>query len=138
MGSEMIDIPRLIGEVAARHGIRLEPNDPAFALVTLNQLVLEETVTAFTTNVSLILTRFSDSLNKTERHAGVTLAQQVRNATGELRATLLAASRVQDGSPMTSSNRLKPVDYKWASLGLLCGMLFCAIGVAVGTLIASR
>ncbi len=31
---------RLIGEVASRYGIRLDPDDPAFALVALNELAL--------------------------------------------------------------------------------------------------
>ncbi|MBX6329770.1 MAG: hypothetical protein IRY89_14470 [Pseudolabrys sp.] len=39
-----MDVEKLIGEVAARNGIRIEPDDPAFALVTLNQLVLEDAV----------------------------------------------------------------------------------------------
>ena len=33
---------RLIAEVAARNGIRIDPADPAFALVTFVELVLEE------------------------------------------------------------------------------------------------
>lgn len=32
-----MDVDELIGHVAAKNGIRLDPNDPAFALVTLNQ-----------------------------------------------------------------------------------------------------
>ena len=38
----MLDTKRLIAEVVARNGIRIDPDDPAFALVTLVQLVLEE------------------------------------------------------------------------------------------------
>lgn len=34
------DIQRLIGEAAERHGVLLEPNDPLFIAVTLNDLVL--------------------------------------------------------------------------------------------------
>jgi Transcriptional activator TraM len=39
------DVMALIGEVAARHGITLRPDDPVFALVTVNQLVLEQAMT---------------------------------------------------------------------------------------------
>jgi len=38
------DIKILIGEVAARHGVTLRPDDPAFVLVTVNQLVLEQAI----------------------------------------------------------------------------------------------
>ena len=38
----MPDMKRMISEVAAENGIRVEPGDPLFALVTMNRLVLEE------------------------------------------------------------------------------------------------
>ncbi len=36
------NVQRLIAEVAARHRLLLKPDDAAFALVTMNRLVLEE------------------------------------------------------------------------------------------------
>lgn len=38
----MLDVKRLIAGVAARNGIRIDPDDPAFCLVTLKQMVSEE------------------------------------------------------------------------------------------------
>ena len=38
----MPDIKRMISEVAAENGIRIEPGDPLFALVTMNRMVFEE------------------------------------------------------------------------------------------------
>ena len=38
------DIKTLIGEVAARHGVTLRPDDPAVVLVTMNQLVLDQAI----------------------------------------------------------------------------------------------
>ena len=35
------DIKMIIGKVAEEHGILLKPDDPAFAIVTINRLVLE-------------------------------------------------------------------------------------------------
>jgi hypothetical protein len=42
------DIGRLIAAVAARHHVLLKPDDAAFALVTLNQLVLEDSMKELT------------------------------------------------------------------------------------------
>ncbi len=126
----MLDVQRLIGEVAARNGIRLEPNDPAFALVTLNQLVLEETVKRLSENVSLMLAQFADSLKKTERRAGAMVAQDAKNAALEIR-TLLRS----EAQPGTDSAIPSP-QYKWATLGLLSGLLLFGIGVALGALSA--
>jgi hypothetical protein len=38
------DIQRLITEVATRHHILLKPDDAAFAIVTMNRLILEESL----------------------------------------------------------------------------------------------
>ena len=40
------NVQRLIAEVAAQHGLFLKPDDAAFALVTMNRLVLEESLEA--------------------------------------------------------------------------------------------
>ena len=40
--NDSIDIQRLIAEVAARHRFLLKPDDPAIALVTMNQLILDD------------------------------------------------------------------------------------------------
>ncbi len=40
------DVQRLIDEVAARHRLLLKPDDAAFAIVTMNRLVLEESIEA--------------------------------------------------------------------------------------------
>ena len=37
------DVHELIGKVAEQNGIRLDHDDPAFALVTLNEIVLKAT-----------------------------------------------------------------------------------------------
>ena len=37
-----VDVERLLAEALTKHGIRLDPNDPAVVLVTLNRLVLED------------------------------------------------------------------------------------------------
>ena len=40
--NDPISTERLIAEVAARHKIFLKPDDPAFALVTINRLILDD------------------------------------------------------------------------------------------------
>ena len=40
MGS--VDTKRLSGEVAARHGLLIREDDPAMALVTMSEIVLEQ------------------------------------------------------------------------------------------------
>ena len=54
----MIDQKQLIGHVAAKNGIRLEPDDPAFALVTLNEAVLQDASAALTQEIRQVLNEF--------------------------------------------------------------------------------
>lgn len=84
----MIDIKRLIAEVAARDGIRVEPGDPAFALVTLNQLVLEDAAEQIREHIRAGLAEFDDAVHKTEMRAGKVLAEEVKEAAAELRREL--------------------------------------------------
>lgn len=81
----MIDIQRLVAEVAARDGIRVEPGDPAFALVTLNQLVLEDVVEQISAEIRVGMAKFAEAVNKTEARAGKVLAEQVKEVVVELR-----------------------------------------------------
>jgi hypothetical protein len=60
----MLDTKRLIAEVAARNGIRVDPDDPAFALVTLVQLVLEESSRQISDDVRASIAEFERSVQK--------------------------------------------------------------------------
>ncbi len=86
-----MDVEKLIGEVAARNGIRIEPDDPAFALVTLNQLVLEETVRRLVSEIRAATTDFESAVERVQSRAGAifareTISQQAA-ATREQRTT---------------------------------------------------
>ena len=43
--STPIDLKRLAAEVSVQHGIRIDPDDPMLAVMTLNRLVFEHAVT---------------------------------------------------------------------------------------------
>ena len=121
----MIDVNRLIGEVAARNGIRVEPGDPAFALVTLNQLVLEEAARQLTEEVRSGIAEFTVAVQKTETRAGKVLAQQVKQAAEELRqelqrdiesARLKAAEMVTEVHRAHRNFRVDPMGCGWTDL----------------------
>ena len=44
MGEPHFDREALIAEVAKRHKILLDPDDPAFALITINEIVLSRAI----------------------------------------------------------------------------------------------
>ena len=133
----MIDQKRLIGEVAAKNGIRLEPDDPAFALVTLNEIVLQDTVAALTHEIRSSLHSFAESLAKTENRAGKVLAHDVKVAAAELRRELNsdienASLKAHELVNKVSAVNSRPVMMKWLATGSLAALLLFLCGVIVG------
>jgi hypothetical protein len=79
------DVQRLIAEVATRHRLLLKPDDAAFAIVTMNRLVLEESLEAIHSRVLEDLALFETAAQKTQARAGSVLAAEVREAAAGLR-----------------------------------------------------
>jgi hypothetical protein len=133
----MLDMNRLIGEVAARNGIRVEPGDPAFALVTLNQLVLEETARQLTEAVRSGIAEFTVAVQKTETRAGKILAQQVKEAAAELRRELqrdIESGRLKAAEMVMEVHRAhrKSASIRWGTAGLICVVGLFGAGVWIG------
>lgn len=86
------DVRAFAAKVFERHGIALKEDDPAFALVTLNELILrklmEELLKDVDQHITAKLAEFEQTIQRVEHRAGEVLAQQVRESAGELRRTL--------------------------------------------------
>ena len=133
----MVDQKQLIGQVAAKNGIRLEPDDPAFALVTLNEAVLQEASAALTQDIRQALNSFMESLAKTEQRAGKALAQDVKGAAAELRRELnadieRASLKANELVMKVSAANARPAIAKWMAVGSLAALALFLCGVMVG------
>src|SRR5215467_2941896 len=106
----MLDTKRLIAEVAARNGIRIDPDDPAFALVTLVQLVLEESSRQISDDVRASIAEFECSVQKVETRAGRMLAERVKEAATEFSDQLRLKL---DQSAPNSADRATTVQETW-------------------------
>ena len=117
------DIDRLIAEVAARHGILLKRDDAAFALVTLNQLVLEQVMTELGEKLRHEIAEVEAAFTRQQSRTGSIIGREFKRAMTELRET---SDRV---APMAPSRKCP--DWRWIALaaiaafgtGLLAGML---------------
>ena len=133
----MIDVHRLIGEVAARDGIRVEPGDPAFALVTLNQLVLEEAVKQIGQHIHAGIAEFTDAVHKTEDRAGRILAEEVKAAAAELRLELqrdVETARVGAKEIVSEIHRshTRAALIRWGATGILSAAGMFGAGLWIG------
>ena len=86
------DVRAFAAKVFERHGIALKEDDPAFALVTLNELILRKLMADLLAEVDQHMTarlaEFEQTMQRVEARASKVLARQVRGSAGGLRRTL--------------------------------------------------
>ncbi len=133
----MPDVKRMISEVAAENGIRVEPGDPLFALVTMNRMVLEESASRFYEFHQKLMAELNASMKKAETHGGGILAEMVKEAATKMREGLqsdiqFAGMRAAEYVHRVNEAHRRPVIIRWAAAGLLAGAGLFAAGVWFG------
>jgi hypothetical protein len=132
-----MDIKYLIGEVAARHNMRVEADDPVFALVTVNQLVLREVADRSEAQLRTALAEFIDAAAKLQNGAGQTLAQHVKHAAAQARQgfqqdVTSASAQLRETLHRTHVAQTRAFVIRWTAVGILGGLLLFICGVIVG------
>ncbi len=79
------NVQRLIAAVAAEHHLILKPDDAAFAIVTMNRLVLEESLEAIRAVVAEDLGQFKQTAQWARRQAESAIHDEVRDAAASFR-----------------------------------------------------
>ena len=131
-----IDLRRLAAEVSAQHGIRIDPDDPIMAVVTLNRLVFEQAVAHVLDRVQSSVRDFEAATEKVQVRAGGVLAQEVRDCAVVLRDEIAKAASVASDARMvraqTTSIAAVPPS-AWLVAGLTLALMLLAAGVWLGT-----
>jgi hypothetical protein len=139
----MLDTQKLIAEIAERHHVRVEPDDPVFVVVTVNQRVMEDTVREMLKVMEATFARFDASIERAENRAGRTLAQSVRESGDEIRrlvhedigaASIRASELVRTINKAHAERALR----LWAGVTLLCATVLCAASFWLGRLTMPR
>ena len=131
------DVKGLIAAVAARHGIALRPDDPVCALVTVNQLVLEQTMAELIGRAQQMTNEFDHAAARLQTRAGSILAAEVRKAGAEIRQALRQDITAAGIRPRQSAEEVRraqslPFFYRWSSAGLIAALALFVIGILVG------
>jgi hypothetical protein len=128
-----IDLKRLAAEVSMQHGIRIDPDDPMMAVVTLNRLVFEQAVAQVLDRVQSAVRDFETATEKVQVRAGGVLAQEVRECAATLRDEIVKVVGRVDSSISKSSastNSASPVGRTvWFVAGLSLALVLFAFGV---------
>jgi hypothetical protein len=132
-----IDLKRLAAEVSVQHGIRVDPDDPMMAVVTLNRLVFEQAVSQVLERVQASVRDFETAADKVQVRAGGALAQEIRDCGVELRQEVGKVfedfRRVEPNGQNINGGCLCRADRKWLVMGLAIALLLFCLGIWVGT-----
>jgi hypothetical protein len=133
-----IDLKRLAAEVSAQHGIRMDPDDPMMAVVTLNRLVFEQAVGQVLEGIKTSVRDFETAADKVQIRAGSALAQEVRDCGLTIRQEVGRAfedlRRVgPNGQSDVGGGRPTHGEQKWLALGLALALFLFCLGIWVGT-----
>jgi hypothetical protein len=132
-----IDVKRLAAEVSVQHGIRLDPDDPIMAVVTLNQLVFEESVSVIVDRVASAVRELEQAADKVQARAGIVLAQQVRDCVASLRQEMRKDREAASTGRPTNSGALGEMlsmvaVRRWIAVGLVFAAGLFSAGVWLG------
>ena len=133
----MPDIKRMISEVAAENGIRVEPGDPLFALVTMNRMVFEESAKRYYDYNQQLIAEFNESMKRAEMRAGSMLAQMVKESAEKMREGLqgdihIAGLKAREYVHRVNEAHRRPAIIRWVSVGLVAAAAIFASGVWFG------
>jgi hypothetical protein len=127
-----VDLKRLASEVSIQHGIRVDPDDPMMAVVTLNRLMLESVVADVIENLQSASRELQESANRVQFRIGARLAGDIRECAAalreELRPSVPAAGEFLKGPRGEPGARNRQ---PW-SRDLIVGTLLFLTGVGVG------
>ena len=137
---DSIDIQRLIAEVAVRHDLLFKPDDTAFAIVTMNQLIFDDAMERVQEGIRETIAGFNASYQKAEKRAGSVLAQEVKQSAEQMRQGLqndihIAGLKAREYVHLVNEAHRRPALIRWSAAGLLAGAFLFGSGVWVGTLL---
>jgi|SRR5581483_10976853 len=132
-----IDFKRLAAEISVQHGIRIDPDDPIMAVVTLNRLVLESAMGEAADRVNRAAREFNDGAERLQVRLGSTVARELRESAAGIRQDLsreIATIRLRGTEIVEAVDRAhsKTSRALWIVAGLFLAVLLFLAGVWAG------
>jgi hypothetical protein len=128
---------QLSGQIAARYGIRIDENDPAFVVVSLSQHALAEASTELVKSIETSLKESEAVVERTQTRAGKYLGAECREQVGAIRSQLqgdifAAGSRARELVEQVQRVNTRANRIRWISVGAFSALLLFGTGVWVG------
>lgn len=134
-----LETKEMLSEIAKRHGFRLDSDDPAIAIVSLNHLVLEKCAQELYDRVSTAIGNIDSTAKKAETRAVAYIAQEVKQCVTTIRAELqkdIDAARLkarETVEELNSAHREEAME-KWVTVGIIGAVILIALAFWAGAL----
>jgi len=134
---EQLDIKRITAEVSARHGILLKEDDPALVLVTISQVVLEDSFERLETRARGLVAELDACLVKMHERASTRLTDEVQSAATAVRDEIhrdIQAARLEASESVRRviTAHSRTVVRRWVAVGIFCAVALLLFGVMIG------
>jgi hypothetical protein len=131
------DRQKIIGLIAERNGIRVEKDDPVFAVVTIFQAYLDEAGRQIEASIRERLAEFETFVAKVQTRAGQLVAAEFNDRVASIRGELqrdiaLAGARANKIVYRAEQANRHPVMLRWAVVGTLAALALFLIGLWIG------
>lgn len=128
---------KLIGLVAQQNGIRIDKDDPIFAVATICQVYLEEAVQQADARIGERIAEFETAVRKVQTRAGQLVAAEFNDRVAALRGelqrdiTLAGAKATELVFRVEQANRYS-VMLRWALAGMIAALALFLTGLWIG------
>src|SRR5258708_7358200 len=132
-----VDAKKLSGEVAARHGLLIREDDPAMALVTMSEIVLEQVLSEAEARLRGVLLEAEKGQKKSQQEAVLWVQEEMGRAGSALRVQLqrdIDAGRLQARELVVQLSQVysRSAVGRWVALGIVSGLVLLLVGVGLG------
>lgn len=132
-----VDTKKLTSEVAARHGLLIRDDDPAMALVTMSEIVLQQVLERAEVRLRALLSDAETGQKLLQQEALVWVQDEIRHAGGALRVQLqrdIDAGRLQAKELVVQLSQMysRSAVRRWVALGIVSGLILLLLGVGLG------
>jgi len=135
MGS--VDAKKLTSEVAARHGVLIREDDPAMVLVTMSEIVLEESLRKADVRLGAVLSEAEAQQKRLQLEAVAWVQEEIGRAGSALRAQLerdIDGARLQARELVVQLSQVysRSAVRRWVAVGVVSGLILLLIGLGLG------
>ena len=127
----------LVGLIADRHGMKVQSDDPLFAVGTICEAYIDEAGRRFDELVKNRIAELEAAAGRIEKRAGQLVAQEFNDHLAAVRNSLqtditLAGAKANEIIYRIEQANGYPVMVRWTAIGIVLTVVMFAFGVVIG------